>query len=155
MKKLLILLLLISFNVLCAEAKPTEKQVRAFFYSYVTAVNAYSPDIFSKYYLPNATIYRVVQKKDGTTQQVTVPMSIYKDESRKGEKLAKFVKYTNDYTNIRITPQNNDFRIDAVRKPSMGGSFPAYFVIGEDNSGNLKIKVESMNTPRQEFLQKQ
>lgn len=155
MKKLLILLLLISFNVLCAEAKTTEKQVKAFFYSYVTAVNSYSPDIFSRYYLPNATIYRVVQKKDGTTQQVTIPMSIYQNESRKGEKLAKFVKYTNDYTNIRITPQNNDFRIDAVRKPSMGGSFPAYFVIGEDNSGNLKIKVESMNTPRQEFLQKQ
>lgn len=155
MKKLLGLFFLVLISVLSADAKPTEKQVRAFFISYVNAVNSYSPDIFSKYYIPNATIYRVVQKKDGTTQQVTVPMSIYQNESRKGEKLAKFVKYTNDYTNIKITPQNNDFRIDAVRKPSMGGSFPAYFVIGEDNNGHLKIKVESMNTPRQEFLQKQ
>ena len=155
MNKFLSLFFVISLFTLSSDAKPTEKQVRAFFYSYVTAVNAYSPDIFSKYYIPNATIYRVVQKKDGTTQRVTVPMSIYQNESKKGEKLAKFVKYTNDYANIKITPQNNDFRIDAVRKPSMGGSFPAYFVIGEDSNGNLKIKVESMNTPRQEFLQKQ
>jgi len=154
MKKLIIFFLLLSISVLSSEAKTNEREVRQFFQDYVRAVNTYQPDIFSKYYIPNATIYRVVQKKDGTTQRVTVPMNIYKSESKKGESLAKFVKYTNDYTGIKITRVNNDFRIDAIRKPSMGGSFPAYFVIGEDNSGDLKIKVESMNTPRQEFLQK-
>ena len=154
MKKILTFLFLIAVSVLSADAKPTEKDVRNFFNSYVNAVNSYTPDLFAKYYIPNATIYRVVEKKDGTTQQVTVPMNIYMNESQKGEKLAKIVRYTNSYTNLKITPQNGDFRIDAIRKPSMGGSFPAYFVIGEDNQGNLKIKVESMNTPRQEFLQK-
>lgn len=155
MKKIFITLVIFAISVLSANAKPTEKEVRNFFNSYVNAVNSYSPNLFPKYYLPNATIYRVVEKKDGTTQQVTVPMSIYQKESKKGEILAKTVKYTNNYTNLKITPQKNDYRIDATRKPSMGGSFPAYFVIGEDSNGNLKIKVESMNTPRQEFLQKQ
>jgi len=154
MKKLLLTTLVLMISAFSVHAKTTEQDVRNFFNTYVDAVNTYQQNIFSKYYIPDATIYRVVEKKDGTTEQVTVPMSIYQNESKKGETLAKVVKYTNSYTNIKITPKNKDFRLDAIRKPSMGGSFPAYFVIGEDSQGNLKIKVESMNTPRQEFLQK-
>lgn len=154
MKKLILSALIVMISAISVHAKSDETDVRKFFDNYVNAVNTYQQDIFSKYYVPDATIYRVVEKKDGTTQQVTVPMSIYQNESKKGEAIAKFVKYTNNYTNIKVRPYNKDFRIDAIRKPSMGGSFPAYFIIGEDSHGNLKIKTESMNTPRQEFLQK-
>jgi len=155
MKKSVLTALILMISVLSVQAKPNETDVRKFFDNYVNAVNTYQPNIFTKYYIPNATIYRVVEKKDGTTEQVKVPMSIYQNESKKGETLAKIVKYTNNYTNIQVKTYDKDFRIDAIRKPSMGGSFPAYFIIGEDSQGNLKIKTESMNTPRQEFLQKQ
>ena len=155
MKKSILTILVLILSVLSVQAKPTEQQVRSFFDEYVNAVNTYQHNIFSKYYIPNATIYRVVEKKDGTKQQVQVPMSIYQNESKKGETLAKVVRYTNSYVNIKVVPLSKDYKIEAIRKPSMGGSYPAYFVIGEDSQGNLKIKIESMNTPRQEFLQKQ
>lgn len=135
-------------------AKATAEQVRAFFNSYVTAANNFDENLFSKFYVSNPTIIRVVEKKDGTTQSVTVPLKVYLDEGAKGRKVGKLLGYKNNYTNISVTPYKNDFKVSAMRNPSPGGKYPSYFIIGEDSQGKLKIKVESMNTPRQEFLQK-
>lgn len=130
----------------------TVEQVKAFFNSYISAANNFEENVFQKYYIKNPTIIRVVEKKDGTKQSVNVPLKIYLDEAAKGRKIGKIMGYKNNYTNISVTPNNGDFKVSATRNPSPGGHYPAYFIIGEDNNGNLKIKVESMNTPRQEFL---
>ncbi|MGN0015671.1 MAG: hypothetical protein ACI37T_09670 [Candidatus Gastranaerophilaceae bacterium] len=132
----------------------TAEQVKAFFNSYISAANNFEENVFQKYYIKNPTIIRVVEKKDGTKQSVNVPLKIYLDEAAKGRKIGKIMGYKNNYTNISVTPNNGDFKVSATRNPSPGGHYPAYFIIGEDNNGNLKIKVESMNTPRQEFLKK-
>lgn len=152
MKKLFISLCLLSVMAVPANAKATAEQVRTFFNSYVTAANNFDANVFDKYYASNPTIIRVVQKKDGTTQTVKVPLKTYLDEAAKGRKVGKMIGYKNNYSNISVTPYNNDFKVSATRLPSPGGKYPAYFIIGEDANGHLKIKVESMNTPRQEFL---
>ena len=154
MKKFLISLFLLFICSVPANAKATTEQVKAFFNSYVAAANNFEPDLFQKYYISNPKIIRVVEKKDGTTQSVNVPLKTYFEESTKGQKVGKLMGYKNNYSNITITPQGNDFKVSAIRLPSPGGKYPAYFVIGEDGNGKLKIKVESMNTPRQEFLRK-
>ena len=80
-------------------------------------------------------------------------MNRYKSEVKKSAKLMKIRKYKNFYSNIKILPVGNDYKISALRRPSTGdykGS--AHFIIGKDNYGNWKIKEESMNTPVQAFL---
>lgn len=154
MKKFLVSMFLLTMFSSSVQAKATVEDVRAFFNEYVAAANNFQEDVFSKYYATTPSIIRVVEKKDGTTQSVNVPLKTYLDEAAKGRKLGKLMGYKNNYSNIKITPYNDDFKVSATRLPSPGGQFPAYFIIGEDSSGNLKIKVESMNTPRQEFLKK-
>ncbi|MCR5260720.1 MAG: hypothetical protein K6C94_02660 [Candidatus Gastranaerophilales bacterium] len=152
MKKIIFSLFLIGILGFPANAKTTPEQVKAFFNSYVQAANNFDPNLFQKYYIPTPKIIRVVEKKDGTTQSVNVPLKTYLDEAAKGQKVGKMLGYKNNYSNIQITPQGKDFKVSATRLPSPGGKYAAYFVIGEDANGKLKIKVESMNTPRQEFL---
>ncbi len=154
MKKLFITLFLFCFFMFPVQAKKTEEEVRVFFDSYVSAANNFDKDLFQKYYISKPSIIRVVEKKDGTKESVNVPLQTYLDEGAKGRKIGRIMGYKNTYTNITVTPYEDDFKVSAVRNPSPGGKYPAYFIIGEDNQGNLKIKVESMNTPRQEFLKK-
>lgn len=152
MKKILSALYLICIMAIPVQAKATAEQVKSFFNSYVQAANNYEETLFQKYYTASPKIIRVVEKKDGTTQSVTVPLKTYLEEAAKGRKVGKMLGYKNNYSNIQVTPQGNDFKVSATRLPSPGGKYAAYFIIGEDNNGKLKIKVESMNTPRQEFL---
>lgn len=155
MKKLFIILTVVFMSVIPLEVKAaTAEEVKAFFNSYVSAANSFDENLFQKFYIQNPTIIRVVEKKDGTKQSVNVPLKVYLDEGAKGRKIGKITGYKNSYTNITVTPNNGDFKVSATRNPSPGGHYPAYFIIGEDKNGNLKIKVESMNTPRQEFLKK-
>ena len=152
MKKIIYTLVLIGLFGLSANAATTADEVKTFFNSYVQAANNFDPNLFQKYYISTPKIIRVVEKKDGTTQSVNVPLKTYLDEAAKGQKVGKMLGYKNNYSNIQITPQGNDFKVSATRLPSPGGKYAAYFIIGEDSNGKLKIKVESMNTPRQEFL---
>ncbi len=152
MKKFLVLLAIMIFGVGAVNAATTE-QVRTFFNAYVAASNNFQSDVFTKYYASNPKIIRVVQKKDGTTQSVVVPKDRYLAEAAKGRALGKAMRYKNNYSNVKITPYGKDYKVTAMRNPSPGGSFPAHFIIGDVN-GSLKIKEESMNTPRQEFLGK-
>lgn len=154
MKKILITAFLFMMAIMPANAKATADQVKSFFNSYVAAANNFDENIFQKFYISNPKIIRVVEKKDGTTQAVFVPLKVYLDEAAKGRKIGKLTGYKNTYSNITVVPSNNDFKLSATRHPSPGGKYPAYFIIGEDSQGHLKIKVESMNTPRQEFLKK-
>ena len=152
MKKIILSLFLVAVFGLPIHAKATPDQVKEFFNSYVQSANNFDPNLFQKYYIPAPKIIRVVEKKDGTTQSVNVPLKTYLDEAEKGQKVGKMLGYKNNYSNIQVTPSGNDFKVSATRLPSPGGKYAAYFIIGEDSNGKLKIKAESMNTPRQEFL---
>ncbi len=128
------------------------QDVQCFFNQYIDAANSYSTDYF-KYYSDNAKIVRVVEKPDGTTQSVNIPLSKYKDEAQKSTKLMKLRQYKNRYFNVKITKHGNDYKIAALRMPSTSDyKIPAHFIIGKDNCGNWKIKEESMNTKVQRFL---
>ena len=127
------------------------QDVRNFFNSYVSAANNYSPNV-PNFYLPNAKIIRVVHKKDGTIKAVPFPMIDYANQMRKSSALAKTVGYKNNYLNIKITPQGNDYKISAMRYPRSDKiGLPVYFVVTKTSNG-YKIKEESMDTNVQDFL---
>ena len=151
MERLLYLfLLIITGNLYCC-ANETE-EVERFFNNYVNAANNYDTDYF-KYYSDNAKIIRVVEKPDGTTKEINIPLERYKSEAKKSKALAKIRKYKNKYLNIKVTKQGNDYKISAYRMPSTSDyKIPAEFLIGKDKNGEWKIKKESMNTRVQIFL---
>ena len=150
MKRFMIFVCLFIFGCYCFADDMSE--VEQFFNEYVDAANSYSLDYFN-YYSDDAKIIRVVEKSDGTTQSVNVPLSRYKNEARKSTTIAKLRKYKNKYLNIKITKYGKDYKIAAMRMPSTSDyKIPAYFIVGKDDNGDWKIKEESMNTKVQRFL---
>lgn len=130
----------------------TPEETLSFFNKYVTAANTYDNDITS-FYSPTAKIIRTVMKPDGTTQSVVTDTNQYFQQMRIGANLAKINKYKNFYTERKIAKQGNDYKITCLRQPSTSTyKIPAYFVIGEDASGKLKIKEEMMYTKQQAIL---
>ncbi len=133
-------------------ATATPEQALAFFNKYIDAANSYSETI-TDFYSPNAKIIRVVMKPDGTTATVTADTKQYFNQMRIGANLAKLNKYKNFYTQRKITKQGADYKISCLRQPSTSDyKIPAYFVIGMDANGKLKIKEEMMYTKQQKFL---
>ena len=123
-----------------------------FFNDYVNAANNYDSNYFN-YYSNNAKIIRVVEKPDGTTKSINIPIMRYKKEVKRSVKIAKIRKYKNHYFNIKIFRHGEDYKISALRKPSASDyKIPAYFIVGKDENGEWKIKEESMNTRVQAFL---
>lgn len=153
MKKILALLgIFIMAGCFLTAKAATPEQALTFFNNYVNAANAYS-DTITNYYDPNAKIIRVVMKPDGTTATVTADTKQYFNQMRIGANLAKINKYKNFYTNRKIVKQGNDYKINCLRQPSTSDyKIPAYFVIGPDKDGKLKIKEEMMYTKQQKFL---
>ena len=126
-------------------------EVKAFFDSFVNAANTYSKDV-PNYYLDDAKIIRVVLKKDGTKQAVNFAMKDYKEQMAKSEKIAKLAKYRNTYKSVSVSKTGNDYKVSAMRYPNKDTrGLSCYFIITKTSSG-YKIKVESMDTPVQDFL---
>jgi len=136
---------------LCACADEIS-DVESFFNSYVAAANSYDCGYFN-YYTEDAKIIRVVEKDNGTTQSVQIPIERYKCEAQKSTKLMKLRRYKNYYFNVKILPYGKDYKIVALRMPSTSDyKIPAHFIVGKDSAGKWKIKEESMNTRVQAFL---
>lgn len=151
MKKYFFVFLVMCFSFLCSFADEIQ-DVQCFFNQYIDAANSYSCNYFD-YYCDNAKIIRVVEKPDGTQQTVYIPFDRYKKEVKKSGKLAKLRNYKNRYSNVKIHPIGNDYKVLAMRTPSTSDyKIPAYFIVGKDADGQWKIKEESMNTRVQKFL---
>ena len=154
MKKFIIILFSLFLVGISCYASETE-EVQDFFNRYVEAANSYDTNYFS-YYAEDAKIIRVVEKNDGTFETVNIPFDRYKSEVKKSKMLMKLRKYKNFYSNIKILPAGINYKVSALRQPSLSNyKIPAHFIIGKDNYGNWKIKEESMNTKVQRFLQEQ
>jgi len=151
MKKYIILIFLaMGLSVYADEIQ----DVQCFFNEYINAANSYSSNYFN-YYEDNAKIIRVVEKPDGSTESVDIPIERYKSEAKKSTALMKLRRYKNKYFNIKVTQQGADYKIAAMRMPSTSDyKVPAYFIIGKNSGGEWKIKEESMNTRVQKFLNK-
>jgi len=153
MKKIIIVLFLVFFAGLNCYATEME-EVQKFFNRYVDAANSYDTNYFN-FYANDAKIIRVVEKNDGTFETVNIPLERYKNEANKSRLLMKIRKYKNYYSDIKILPMGKNYKVSALRQPSLSNyKIPAHFIIGKDNYGNWKIKEESMNTKVQAFLSK-
>ena len=137
---------------LSANAAVTADQALTFFAKYIDSANNYKEDVVN-FYTPDAKIIRVVMKLDGSTVTLTTNMKEYANQMRIGANLAKMRGYKNFYTERKVTKSGNDYKITCLRQPSTSDyKIPAYFIIGEDSKGELKIKEESMHSKNQLLL---
>lgn len=150
MKKTLLVILTMTFFTLSAFADD-KADVLALFDKYVKDANSYSANI-PNYYLDNAKIVRIVNKKQGGQKAVLIPFDRYLKELQGHSKLAKIVGYKNNYVNRKITKIDNDYKVSATRIPRNDEyGLPAHFIFTKTNAG-WKIKEESMTTNVQTFL---
>lgn len=129
------------------------KDVRNFFYNYISAANSYS-DSVSGMYSPDAKIIRQVIKPDGSTANVTTDADTYIKQMRLSSIAAKAKGYTNKYTNIHVAKADNgNYKITALRQPS-GENYKLkiYMIVKKQPDGNWLIVEELMQTKEQIFL---
>ena len=125
--------------------------VMAKFDAYVKDANEYSSAL-PDYYIKNAKIIRVVNKKGGGQKWVIIPFDRYVKELTGHSILAKAVGYKNRYENRKISKVGNDYKISSTRIPRNDKTgLPAHFVFTKQD-GVWKIKEESMTTNVQAFL---
>ncbi len=150
MKKILLVVLTVVFCSLSTLAN--EKQdVLSLFEKYVQDANSYSSSL-PNYYLDDARIIRVVNKKQGGQKAVLIPFDRYVKELNSHAILAKTVGYKNRYVNRKISKVSGDYKISATRIPRNDKKgLPCHFIFTKTASG-WKIKEESMTTNVQTFL---
>ena len=125
--------------------------IKDVFKKYVNDANEYSKNL-PNYYINNAKIIRVVNKKRGGQQSVVIPYDRYLKELNLHSALAKAVNYKNEYVNVKVTKHNGGYKLSAMRIPrSDKTGLPCYFVYTKQD-GAWKIKEESMTTNVQTFL---
>ena len=153
MKKLLLTTLATLLISLSAFADDKE-DVLATFDKYVKDANSYSTTI-PNYYIENAKIIRVVNKKQGGQKAIVIPFDRYLKEMGQHSKLAKVTNYKNTYTNRKIEKIGNDYKVSSNRIPINDKvGLPAHFVFTKVGN-SWKIKEESMTTNVQTFLNAQ
>ena len=150
MKKILFILLIFCFTTLVSFADDKE-DILNIFDKYVNDANNYSQSL-PYYYVNNAKIVRVVNKKQGGQKAILSPYDRYLKELKGHSTLAKTVGYKNRYVDRKITKVDDDYKLSATRIPRNDKvGLPAYFIFTKTNSG-WKIKEENMTTNVQTFL---
>ncbi len=150
MKKIILVLLALTSISLCTFAND-KQDVLKIFNEYTNAANSYSTSL-PDYYVNNAKIVRVVNRKQGGQKAILIPYDRYLEELRRNLFLAKTVAYKNRYENIKISKENKDYKVSATRVPRNDKKgLPCYFIFTKTTSG-WKIKEESMTTNVQTFL---
>ena len=138
---------LMSLSVLADD----KADVLATFDKYVNDANSYSESV-PNYYINNAKIIRVVNKKQGGQASVEIPYDRYFKEMEAHSKIAKLTGYKNRYENRKIEKVGNDYKVSANRIPRNDKEgLPSHFVFTKVGS-TWKIKEESMTTNVQTFL---
>ena len=121
------------------------------FEKYVNDANSYSTTI-PNYYMNNAKILRVVNKKQGGQATVAIPFDRYLKEMQTHSKIAKVTNYKNRYENRKVTQIGNDYKISSIRIPRNDKTgLPCHFIFTKVGD-KWKIKEESMQTNVQTFL---
>ncbi len=149
MKK--ILLILMAFMALPVFADDA-KDALAQFNKYVQAANNYS-DAVEQMYSPTAKIIRQVIKPDGSTANATTDTQTYIRQMHLSSAAAKIKGYKNTYTDVKVTPVANGYKVSALRQPGTDPDrLKTYQVWQKDAKGKWLIVEELMQTKQQIFL---
>lgn len=150
MKKTLLIILSMFLFQLCVLADDSS-DIKEIFNKYVNDANNYSRSL-PDYYVNNAKIVRVVNKKQGGQKTIIIPYDRYLKELGGHSALAKAVNYKNRYVNIKVSKHGDDYKLSATRIPRNDKyGLPCYFIYTKEGS-SWKIKEESMTTNVQTFL---
>ena len=150
MKKILLLILSMMFIPIYALADDIS-EVKAQFNKYVNDANNYSKTL-PNYYVNNAKIIRLVNKRRGGQTAIVIPFDRYIKELNGRSGIAKAVNYKNRYVNIKVNKHNDTYKLSATRIPRNDKrGLPCYFVFSK-RDGVWKITEESMTTNVQTFL---
>ena len=141
-------LLFINLSVLADDSAEALK----FFNSYVEGANSYSSAI-ADMYSADARIIRQIIKPDGTTANATTDTATYIKQMKIGQAGAKLRKYKNTYTNIKVEPYKNGYKVSSLRQPS-GEDYKlkTYMVVEKQPNGKWLIIEEMMQTKVQTLL---
>ena len=121
------------------------------FENYVNDANSYATTI-PNYYVSNAKIIRVVNKKQGGQASVIIPFDRYLKEMQTHAKVAKVANYKNRYENRKISQVGADYKVSSIRIPRNDKTgLPCHFIFTKVGD-KWKIKEESMETNVQTFL---
>lgn len=152
MKKLLLVIFLLLFASCVIVLADEAKDVRNFFYNYISAVNSYNESVYNMY-SPDAKIIRQVVKPDGSTANVTTDAATYIKQMKLSAIAAKAKGYTNKYSNIHVAKAGDNYKITALRQPS-GESYKLkiHMIVKKQPDGNWLIVEELMQTKEQIFL---
>ena len=150
MKKILLTTLaLIGFSM--SVMADDKADVLKTFDNYVNDANSYATTI-PNYYIKNAKIIRVVNKKQGGQASVVIPFDRYLKELSTHAKVAKVANYKNRYENRKITQVGADYKVSSIRIPRNDKTgLPCHFIFTKVGD-KWKIKEESMETNVQTFL---
>jgi len=150
MKKLLLTLFILVFGLSVFAAD--REDALAFFNSYVTASNTYSTTL-PNLYSDSAKIVRQVIKPDGKLVNVPFTIDTYRSQMKFSGKLAKMKKYTNAYSEVKISKVPNGYKIESLRKPSLSDyKLKSSMVVQKQPNGKWLIVEELMQTKEQIFL---
>ena len=150
MKKIFLTILSTLIFPLCVLADDKE-DIMATFDKYIKDANSYSTNL-PNYYIENAKIIRVVNKKQGGKKSVVIPFDRYLKELKGHSNLAKVVNYKNNYINRKIEKIDNDYKLSATRVPRNDKTgLPSHFIFTKVGN-SWKIKEESMTTNMLVFL---
>ena len=150
MKKIFFTIISVLFLSLSVFADDKGDVLKAF-EKYISAANSYDDNLPS-YYINNARIIRVVNRKKGGQKAILIPYDRFVKELTGHAVLAKTVGYKNRYENRKISKVNGDYKISATRIPRNDrNGLPCYFVFTKTQHG-WKIKEESLTTNMQVFL---
>ena len=151
MKKLVYTILIVFISTLSTLADDLA-DVNSKFDSYINAANSYASNL-PNYYINNAKIIRVVNKKEGGQKSIVIPFDRYVKELQSNAKLARVVGYKNAYINRKVTKIDaNNYKVSTTRVPRNDKTgLPAHFIFTKTD-GTWKIKEESMTTNVQAFL---
>ncbi len=150
MKKIFLTIVSLMLFSLCAFADD-KADVLAIFDKYVNDANSYSTNL-PDYYINNAKIIRVVNKKEGGQKAVVIPFDRYLKELKGHSTLAKTVGYKNRYVNRTVTKINKDYKVSATRIPRNDKTGLNCHFIFTKQGNTWKIREESMTTNVQTFL---
>ncbi len=142
---------LFSFQVL---ANPQNiEEARVFIDKFQELSHKYDKKL-TEMYSENAKIIRIVEHKNGKTEEITLPAKAYKKMLKFIRFLAKIRGYKNYYKYLKYESEDENIRITGIRETNSGYTAPISILIGKNSEGNLKI-LEEKTATKSKFLIKQ
>lgn len=149
--KIFMLLIVLLHQVVAFAASPID-DARNFFERYVKLCHSYDKTV-ANMYSDNALIKRTLIMPNKKTKTIIIPAKEYIDKLKVYRFLAKTTGYKNFYSNLKFSMENNNVRIEGIRKVNLDNfTGPISMLIGKNKNGSWVILEEITTTASTKLL---